>query len=429
MRLIALAPLVWAQAAAAQTKTTEIYPDDFGDNSRPQGVRDRIADEFRPIGGRSGSFFLYPEVMLTANGTSNVRATPDDGKEDAFLDAVARIRVVRPSPDSRLQFVGEVGQTLHAEANSENRTRLLARGFYRAGAENRSHFDLTGLAARRFIARRDINNAPDARAPVELGVLQADAAYVWRLNRFSLTVGGSVFDLNYKDARSFSGTVIDQDFRDNLRLSGSAELRYALSPDLALVGRGSYAVIDYDFGPGSPAFDITSDIDRDSDVWRVEGGFGIALTDRLTGSATIGYSRRTFDSRTNAPRDSGGLSFSGDLAWQANPSTTIRFAADRSFIESASPVIAGYQAASFSIGVDHSPAPRLVLGFNARLQDFNPIGASGNRTEYGGGAEATYYLTRRYQIIGGVSYAGRDTGFASPAFDEFAGRLGLRATF
>jgi hypothetical protein len=411
---------LWAWPAQSQ----DIPTTDFKEAQRPLDVRERLSAYFQPIGGRIGSFYLYPELAAAANLADNILAREDDGESDAWLEASAGVRLVRPDPVRRLQAQARIDQSVHARKQHEDRTSLLASISYRDGPVDASNLQASASAARRFVERRDVNDVQEARAPIRFDFLSGDLGYTHRLNRLSAEGALSVRRLDYHDARSRSGEAIDQDRRDFTRVTIRVQGGYELSPPVMLLVRGSFSRYDYDLGARSAGFDPSRDSDRDSDLWRLEGGAGIALTDRLHGSATIGYSRRTFVSQPNPPKNSGGLSFSSELLWLPNPATSLRIEARSDFIESASPVIAGFRTAELELTAQRSLSRALLLVGDAKLRRLNPIGGGESRTEYDVAGELTYFLTRRYRLFGSAGIAGRTGGFSATYL-----RAGVLATF
>ena len=416
---------LWAWPAQSQ----DIPVTDFKEAQRPLDVRERISAYFQPIGGRIGSFYLYPELVAGANLTDNILARKGDRESDAWLEASASLRLIRPDPVRRLQAQARIDQSLHSRKQHEDRTSLLASISYRDGPADSSHLRASASAARQFVERRDVNDVKEARSPIRFDFLSGDLAYTSRLNRLALEGGVSLRRLDYHDARGRSGEVIDQDRRDFTRMTVRGQAGYELSPPVMLLMRASFSRYDYDFGDGSAAFDPLRDSDRDSDLWRIEGGAGIALTDRLHGSATIGYSRRMFVSQPNPPKNSGGLSFSSELLWLPNPATSFRIEARSDFIESASPVIAGFRTAEVQVRAQRSLARAMLLAGDTRLRRLKPIGGGERRTEYELGGELTYFLNRRYRLFGSAGIAGRTGGPPNSGFSATYFRAGILATF
>ena len=416
---------LWASPVCSQ----DIPATDFREAQRPLDVRERLSAYFQPIGGRVGSFYLYPELEAAGNFTDNIRATEDDRESDAWLDASAGVRLVRPDPLRRLQAQARIDQSFHARQQREDRTSLSANISYRDGPADGSNLQASASAARRFVERRDVNDVKEARSPIRFDFLGSDLGYTHRLNRLALQGAVSVRRLDYHDARSRAGDTIDQDRRDFTRVTVRAQGGYEVSPPVMLLVRGAFSRYDYDFGERSAGFDPLRDSDRDSDLWRMEAGAGIAITDRLHGSATVGYSRRTFVSQPNPPRNSGGISFSSEMLWLPNPATSFRLGARSDFIESASPVIAGFRTAELELTAQRSLSRALLLVADARLRRLNPIGGGESRNEYDVAGELTYFLTRRYRLFGGGGVAGRTGGAPGTGFTAAYLRAGILATF
>lgn len=429
-RVLLIGPLMAAGPALAQSETNVLLSEEFREERAAITVTQRLNEEFRPVGGRLGAFIFFPQVISTVRVTDNVLATDSNKREDAFLDASAGFRMVRQGSADRMTMQFQIGQALHVRNDLEDSTRLLARMNYRLGPEDGSNLQLTGLASRQFIPRQDVNNVVEARSPIQLNIFGVGSGYQHVLGRTTLSIDASVFSYEYNDSRTRAGTVVNQDFRNNVRLLVGGAARYDLSTRFAGLVRGSYTHIEYGLDPGDRGFVAPFNVDRDSATWRVEGGIAFSADSSVSGSATVGYSQRRFSATVGRlPLDSGGLSFAADLAWNATPSTTLRINADRSFLESADPALFGFFATGGSVGIDHSPATAVLVKVRANVRDVNAIGGIGDRTDVGASGELTYYLSRRYRLVGSLSYTHREAEIRNDAFQEIFGQFGIIGSF
>lgn len=429
-RALLTVPFLLASPALAQANTEFLVPEDFREERLEDSVTQRLNEEFRPVGARLGAFIFYPQFSTQLRVTDNILATDSNKREDALLDANAGFRLVRSGSTDRLVMASQIGQTLHVRNNREDSTSLLTRMYYRLGPEDGSNLQLTGLAARQFVSRRNINNVVDSLSPVQLNVYSLESGYQMSLGRVTLSIDASVFDFDYNDTRTRGGAPLDQDFRDNMRLIVGGAARYDVDPRFAALVRGSYAQIEYSLDPGDRGFVAPFDVDRDSGTWRIEAGIAFATDSDISGSATIGYSRRVFSATLGRlPEDTGGLSFAADLAWNVSPSTTLRLDADRTFIESANPGVFGFRSTGGSVGIDHSPATAILIKARANYYDVEALGGLGDRTDYGGLGEISYYFSRRYRLVGSFGYIARDAEITRDAFNEIYGQIGITASF
>jgi hypothetical protein len=424
-----LASVFTISSAHAQPVVADIMTEEGRFRAPGSDVMSRVAEEYQPVGGRVGSFFLYPQVDITAGATSNVLARPNNERSDVLFTTTASARFVRPSETDRIAISAQAGRTQHMRTSGENTTPLLARASWRLGAPDASRFDFNAVAARKYVARADINDQPDARSPVKYATFAADAGYTWVSNRVSLSAGGEIQRLNYVDAvPRGASALISQAFRDYTLFTGKAEVRYDMASDIALLSRGIFSRYEYDLDAGDPVFSLARDIDRDSNLYRVEAGIGFSRKDVIYGSITAGYSRRSFAQANNGALSSGGLSFAADVIWNPGPATTITLNADRAFLESASRVIAGFRTISVSGRIDQAVGRALVLSASSRFLSLEPIGNASTREEYQVAGEVNYFLTRRYRLIGIASYGSREPAANIDGFDEFKVRAGLRFT-
>lgn len=414
---IALAALVAAAPLAAQT-----IPDDAG-------IATRDSDDFRPIGGRIGSFILYPTLAADATATDNVLATEHDKRSDQYLTVRPSARLVADDEGRRINLTAYLQHDFHARLQREDTSAFGTEDYFRIGAVDSSRLELTASAQRLVDSREDIGNVPAARSPIHRGRLAADLSYTQVFNRLSLLAGFDAINVDYANARTRSDTLIDQHFRDFHALGGRIEARYDLVNGLIAVAKTQYDVLRYPFGPGSTDFDPTIDRNRDSYRVRAEGGLGASITNILYGEVTVGYLDRRFKRQALGVRSSGGFSFSADVLWNVSPITTLRLTAARDFLESSSRQIAGYRTTGGKLTVDFALTPALVLSASGRFAHIVPIGPTATRDEYGGEGQITYSISRRFSINADYRHSGRNADPELSPFDSNYIIAGIKATF
>jgi|GEM_PF-2330412 len=410
-------PLLGATPVHAQTLPENI------------AIVDSVSDAYKPIGGRIGSFYLYPEGLVQTDVTSNVFASDSYRRADTVLTLRPALRIVSDSGTQR--YVGYVygSRTYHARFSDENVSEYGVRGSARLGAPTASHFEITGSAERLVDPRDSINNVAEARTPVHRRRYAAEGSYTQVFNRLALTGGVRATRVDYSDARDRGDAVIDQDYRDYSQAGADFEARYELPSGLFALGRASYDRFRYDFGPGDPGFDPAVNPDRDSHRVRVEAGVGADLMPRWYGYITAGYSERRFGSQPIPLKTAKGFSFRSALIWYLNPVTTFTLKADRDFAESASRTIAGYEVTGGSVRIDNSPMRGMLLSFEFGLRNYSPIGPAHTRTELAGAVELTYFLSRQYKLFARALQNSRTSGDPFVVYDRFQYSAGVKMTF
>lgn len=388
-----------------------------------------VADNYKPIGGRVGTFLLYPEGAVTANVTDNVLATDQAKRSDFYVDADAGFRLVRSAIDRRVVLQADVGRDFHANVPAEDRTRFGGRGFVRIGAADDTRWEFALSGRQDSIDRESVNNVQAARSPVQFLQFGGDAARYLRRGRYGFGVGITVARSDYQTAYDRSGGRLDQRYRNLTLYGGRGEVSYELRPGISALGKVSFDWLDYDLGPSDAGFIPGVDRNRDSKRYRAEVGARFSISDRLYGDATVGYSRRDYVAQLNPIKDVGGISFASNVIWQLTPSTSVHIDADRLFLESASRTIAGYRATGGGVRIDHSPAPALVLSATVNYRTIDPIGDGVNRDEYGALVEVTRFLSRRYRIVLQARHGGRTSDDPLFSYKVNYGGASLKATF
>lgn len=414
-RLLLLGAALLPMAGVAHAQSSG--PVRASDEPLDVDVADRPRPDYAPIGGRIGSFFLYPRLDLSAQYNSNLLATQTNTISDEVFD-------VRPSIDfqsqwtrNRLDFNAYFDQTLHGKYTTENFSQYggSVTGDYDAG--HSTFIDATASASRLTEPRTDINAAfvSDSRTPIRFSNLGLNVSLRREFSRLGVTVNGSVVKQRFDDGVAFDGTPLPQGFRDNTYLDGSIEGRYLIGAGTRLVARAEVGSIDYDENP-------YAGFDRNSRSYRIEGGLAVDITRLIHGEVRVGYFKEdNFDPRF---LDDTGISFSANVLYNPTARTSIRLIADRSVEPSASTVSSGDVRSTLSLNVDQELLPNLVGTLYGRYANINPQGPISDADEYEGRAGLQYYLSRRFRFTLGVDqFSRRSVSFGS--FDVTTATVGV----
>lgn len=417
MRIILFGTFLAICAPAPALAQTAAVPEEVG-------VADRPRPEYQPIGGRLGSFFLYPTLSVSAEASDNIRATTTDrnGDVDVVLGARARVQSIFSRHALNLDAYGE--QRLYANNTSENLGRF--------GAQIDGRYDIsldTMLSALVSFdhdaeARTSYNTPLGALEPVRFDRLAAAVSLDQSLGRFNLTGKVAFRKATYDDVALASGAVQDQSYRDVDVVSGSLAVRYRVREGMGLILRGTAD----SFNATLPANDPLQpgNLDRDSNGIRIEGGLRFDLTSLLYGEIRVGYLKRDY----NDPRlrDASGVSFGADLLWNVTTLTTLRFSADRRIEESASTTTVGNRTTDFSASVDHELLRNLILSTGVRYVMIDPLGAEGSSDEFYANAGARLRISRQLSFRAGYRYSQRTSSVTGRDYTENRGYLTVHLT-
>jgi hypothetical protein len=381
-------------------------------------VADRARPGYEPIGGRIGSFFLYPTIDVTTQYNSNIRATEDNTVSDVVFDLRPALRLTSIFSRNQLDANVYYDKNFHVNQGRED--------YAQYGANVGGRYDLgsnmsvggTVSADRLAVPRTDINSNAASRSPITYTNLSASGTVRRDFVRLAVVASGNVNHQSFNDAETVDGIPLPQGFRDNLSYSGALEGRFSVASRTRLIARGEAGAIQYDDNP-------LSGFDRNSHYYRIEGGVGFDATALLSGDLRVGY----FHQSNDDPRflDSSGLSFSANLLYNPTALTSVRLTGDRSVEPGGSTVTSGNVRSTVRVGVDHELLPNVVVSGAARYSHIDVQGPLSGANEYDGQLSGVYYVNRRFRLRASVGYFGRSSrSFGS--YNVATGSLGLSVT-
>jgi len=412
-RLLASLSLLALCVTAAPVRAQSVEP--------PPSPKDRPRPDYDPVGGRLGSFFLYPKLDVDLELNDNIFASRTDRAADLIVRARPAINVRTIGQRTRLSAEAYLSQSIFVSHGSENALEGGGRAEGTVDVTRNSGLRATvsfdALAQERF-------NIASPTAAAERGRyrrLTGLVSYSHDLDPLRLRSELRVNRLDFSDVRSRAGTVLDQDFRDAFYVGAFVSADYRVSPGIAALARVTVDRLNL----RNPS--VSTGFDRDSTGLKLEGGVSLELSRLLFGEARLGYLRRNNDD----PRFGTvtGLSFGAGLTWAATPLTTVRLFADRSVEEGGLEITAGNLRSSVQVSVEHELLRSLVLEGTGRYAKINPVGLAGSAAEYELEASGTYYVSRRLRLFASLRHFRRQsTGFFSE-FTQNRAVAGLRLVF
>ncbi len=379
-RLAALASLLLGTTAHAQVA--------------PPGPSDRELEDFEPVGGRIGSFFLYPSAEARIEYDDNILALPDNGEGDVELTLRGAVAIESRWQRHSLQADAYIQQSFHGKFETED--------VMEGGARVRGRLDIDRDTSARVVAsldslaenRANITSARDAREPTRFRRADALFSLARDMGRVQLIGDAQIVVLDFDDAIAPDGGVLEQDFRDSVYLRGAMTALVDISPRVSALLRGQVDRLSYSNAP-----EQTPDpFDRDTTGYAVEAGLRVELSNLLFGQVRAGVLRREVDE----PGTDGltGLSFGADLTWNLTPLTTLRLFADRQVEEGGSQLVSGNVRSQARIEAEHELLRNLVLEARAGFARIDTVGqVDESAEEYNLMVGATWKLDRNFRVF------------------------------
>lgn len=372
-------------------------------------VRRPAGDPFAPVGIRTGSFILYPELLQDIGASTNLDETPG-GEGGAFSETTISARLI--SDWSRHE--------------SEFNTRLTYRRNFAgevpeepdAAVDGRLRFDIDRVTSATFrgaltYRREDPIEIDAALAGADRPEVLSGSASAQLERAFGpLVLGGT----GTVAREHYDGLPEGLPSQSYTTLTGSLRAGYQLSPALQPFLEGSI---------GQRLFDETNegDVGRDSLIPSLRAGVGIDLTEKLRGEIALGYAwNRPEDERgetTAAP------TVDASLQWSPQRGTDVTLAARTTF-EPESSGLSTTVSYEGSLSVTHVLTARTDL--TAALTGIHADSSLPGSDEFELIAEAgfNYWLTRSLALTGLYSHRELFSQVAGADYGADTIRLGVR---
>jgi len=427
---LSLMPIMTMPATAQESALPRLDPVGTSIVDQEDGitldVRQRVRDEFTPMGLRLGSFQVYPTVAVGAGYDSNLFANPTNRKGAALVQFEPSISArsdisngeIRLDASSRLTRFPGNGD------GDETSYRLSASGRYTVAQST----DLEAGAQReQLVERRDSSGRPDGVVtPIRFFQTQA----YMRLRRDNGTfralanVDYTVFDFRSTQALSSTGEIIDvinQNARDQNSLRASLRGEYMITMGLSVFAEGTGTRISYRLAQSSPGIP-----NLDGTNLTVIAGLMFGTNQLIQGSVGAGYIRRSF--KTNRFATISGIAANADLRYFLTPLVTLSFIASRSVEEAVLQGSTGFIANGLELRADYELLRSLILNAHGayRYNDFRDSPRVDKIFEAGGGAR--YSANRRLSFDLDMTYLRRTVknDIFSPTYNDVRATISTR---
>lgn len=382
--LVSLASLLLAGTAArAQSAPGTVSP--------LPSPADRRTEDYEPVGGRIGSFFLFPSVEARAEYDDNILALPDNGEGDVELTLRGAVALESRWARHSLQADAYVQQNFHGKFTTED--------VMEGGARVRGRLDIDRDTSARLVAsldalaedRANITSAAQARRPTRFRRADTLFSIARDAGRVQVIGDAQMVVLDFDDAQGADGTLVEQDFRDSVYLRGAVTGLVEFSPRISGLLRGQVDRLTYSGNTADP-------FDRDTTGYALEAGAKVELSDLVFGELRAGILHRAVDD----PSAKGltGLSFGANLTWNVTPLTTVRFFADRQVEEGGSQLLSGNVRSQFRVEAEHELLRNLILEARGGYSKIDTVGQiDTSAEEYNVMVGAEWKLDRNLRVF------------------------------
>lgn len=407
--------------AIAQSETLLVQPslpEDF-DRGRNISVLQRARPDYDAIGIRLGSFNLQPQVGVDIGYSDNLYYSKTNKVDAPFIQVSPAFRLDSDWSRHSLKLRGSTQ----------------AQRYFSEPLRNQTPWDLGAVATLEFggstqiipevqIARQ-YENAFSGDTTITRSVL-SNYLRKYASLRAEHTSGQAKFtaavddtDYEFSTIKLPTGGTINQDDRDRNLLRVTGQAQYAFTPSVSVYVQGNYTRTNYD----RPLFSGVAN--RDSDSYRLIGGFNFDLAGLMRGTVGIGYTRREFDSPVY--RTINGFSAEGKLEYFPSELTTVTAAVRRVLEDSSLANGGAYFENRARLQVDHEFRTNLIGTAYGELARQNFLDSPLNADIYRVGVLGTYLSSNWLSFNLGVIYTGRSVNQSAlgQEFNEFRGQIGV----
>lgn len=371
-----------------------------------QSVAERNAPEFSSDPIPVGRFQMFPSINVDAEYNDNIFATNANERDDAIISLRPDVLLVDRRNDRETRINAFANIRRFVDTTSENAEQFGVNASTRQGVGTGFEYNVGVRAERNFEQRRDIDAFDIATSEaIAFTNLVANAGVAKEFGPLRLSFDGRVRAVRFEGDIDVGGTVFDLSFRDLETYRGTVRASFARSRDQRFYVQGSIDKRDTQLAPLFEEFVVVDFIDRSSDGFRLEAGYGQQLTELLYLDVRAGYLQQNFDDPSLNTID--GLSFQADVLWNVTPLTSVLFSALRQVDETLNPRFTGLLRTEGRVQVEHELLRNLVLTGRIGYADLNLGNSDQDGRRWNVGLLADYRLDRNWSFLLEANYFDR----------------------
>ncbi len=386
-----------------------------------EGVAQRSAEGYNPIGMPVGSFRFFPKVEVVEDYNDNIYKSDNDESDDFITKVKPTLNLRSDWNRHSLQFDAgaEVGRYASSDDDDYEDYNLGVRG--RFDASQALKFNASGKYSAGHEDRGGDDVATDAAAPVEFDQMDGELGVTYKPNRFSVGARATAKDYDYDDNRTLLGGTTNNDDRDRFETLGEIRLGYEIQNGYEAYLKSSYNDRDYD--------DRVDDggVNRDSDGYKVQAGIAIDLDRLIRADLAAGWMEQ--DYADNSLRDADGYSLDARVRWNLTELTTIRGTASRTINETTTSGASATVGSNLGVGVDHEFLRNLVAKADLKYGLSEYEGLTREDDKYTASVGVDYKLNRNFYAGAKYQFEERDSNINTNDYDQNIFTITLGAQF
>lgn len=381
-------------------------------------------EPFDPVGIRTGSFVLFPELEASAVFNSNVFRGAR-ARSDVAFEVRPNARLVSNWSRHALEFRANGALSYFAEFSSEDDRAYTL--------ETRGRIDVSRFTNMQAVLSRDVaqesRSAPDGRAAgtrADITTSRALLAVNHRFNRLSLQLRGSVAEFDFSNTVN-QGIVTDNGVRNYRATEEALRATWEFKPTLSAFSE--VEINQRDYGRLDAA-----GLDRSSDGERYRVGVSFVSPTRsagdrsqnpiLAGEISVGYGQQR--PRAFVLPDVSGVILDSTLTWRPTALTAVAFNARSDFGETQTAGAGGIKNQSVGTDVRHELRRNLIAtaGINTTFADYQGSELEETETRVSAGLE--YFLSREAIVFGRYNHVNFKSNAPASSYDLDEVRVGMR---
>lgn len=386
-------------------------------------VFDRARPDYDAKGLPLGAFRVKPTLNVEENYRNNIYATETNAKSDYITSVKPALDINSDWSRHELNFHADGDFNHYQNHNDESNNN------YGAGLDGRLDIlretFVTGEATYnlRHEDRGDPNSSSSTTKPTEYGETVARLGIFRGVRRVSAKLDGEYKNLNYKNGKTSTGAVVDENDRDRDEYKGTLRLGYEFLPDYEAFIRGSLNTRNYDaaINPGN--------VNRDSDGYDVAVGTALNFSGKTRGEVYAGWMEQSYDDASLHTVK--GATYGADVTWNATALTSVLLNASRSIEETTQANASAYINTSYGIEVQHELMRNILLGATASYTQNDYQGGSSTRKDdyTKAGLNGKYLLSRNISLKASYDYTDRNSNVSGQDYTDHSALVGVGVAF
>lgn len=342
-----------------------------------------------------GGFDLDPSIGLGYNFDDNIYASAKGQNSDSF--GTLRTQDILTSDWARNSLLVDAHGAYNAYENYVNEDNLTGGVLVLGRLDINSNNALVATgSADRQVEPRTATGAPTfTKHPVEYDREYGRLTAATVLNRFKVEASFSYEALDYANASTPAGAVVDQHYRNRDLSTEQIQGSYALTPSSSVFVRAAGNQHDFPINADSGTTYL-----RSSTGFEVTGGLSLDFRDLVRGEASMGYLEQSFSDRRVATVAGPGAS--GKIDWFPTGLTTVTVRFQRILADSAlaqSPILV---SSSGGVELDHELLRDLIVSGRIDYEVDSYQGFNRNDTRPSASLSVKYKMNRYFDFL--ISY-------------------------